>query len=96
MAATTVLAAGTTVGAITASPVVLGDGASHTLFIGCAGDVPADAVYEVILQSLLGGYSKAFLLRGDARPEKISGPVEYHVRRVNAGRDGIASSVERF
>lgn len=95
MAATTVLASGTTQGAISAL-IPLADGQRHTLFIGCAGDVPRDAVYEVVVQSLLGGYTKVFQLRGDKAPESISGPIEYYTRRVSAGRDGIASSVERF
>lgn len=81
--------------ATTASPIVLADGSSHLLFINCAGEVPADAVYDLHVVGSLGP-TRVLRIRGDEGLKRISGPVEYHATRVSNGRAGTPTTLERF
>lgn len=95
MAASAILAAGTT--AATSSAVTLADGASTNLvvFEAAGGSIPADAVFEVKIKNSVGGYTAIARLTGGVFATGIVGPGEFYVDRKFTGASGASLGVDQ-
>ena len=92
MAASAILAAGST--PATSSAVVLADGASQNLvvFEAAGGLIPQGAVFDVKIKNSAGGYTLLKRLTGGEFAIGIVGPGEFYVDRKNT--DGASLGVD--
>jgi hypothetical protein len=94
MAATQILASGTT--AARSSVVSLADGASSNLVVFVAsGNIPADAIYDVFIQTSAGNPTLFKRMTGGDFTAHISGPGDVYADRVYAGAAGTPSGIDK-
>lgn len=95
MAASAILAAGTT--PATSSAVTLADGESNNLvvFESSGGSIPQDAVFEVKVKNSAGGYTMLKRLTGGEFAIGVVGPGEFYVDRKFTGATGASLGVDQ-
>lgn len=95
MAASAILAAGTT--AATSSAVTLADGESTNLvvFEAAGGSIPPDAVFDVKMANSAGGYALLKRMTGGEFACGVDGPGVFYVDRKFTGDSGASLGVDR-